>query len=83
MSDAATFDLQSHSRHSDGELAPAAVVEAATVTDTDGNVIDTAEFFGRLEADDVEPAGEAEEADEAALAEAIAAPSEQADDDTA
>lgn len=29
MSDAPTFDLQSHSRHSDGELAPAGVVEAA------------------------------------------------------
>jgi len=27
-------------------LTVAAVVEAATVTDTDGNVIDTAEFFG-------------------------------------
>jgi trigger factor len=27
-------------------LAVAAVVEAATVTDTDGNVIDTTEFFG-------------------------------------
>lgn len=31
MSDAPTFDLQSHSRHSDGELAPAAVVDAAAV----------------------------------------------------
>ncbi|MGE5617532.1 MAG: PHP domain-containing protein [Candidatus Woesearchaeota archaeon] len=29
MTDAPTFDLQSHSRHSDGELAPAEVVEAA------------------------------------------------------
>ena len=28
-------------------LTIAAVVEAATVTDTDGNVVDTAEFFGR------------------------------------
>src|SRR6185312_6693153 len=27
-------------------LTVAAVVEAATVTDTDGNVVDTAEFFG-------------------------------------
>jgi trigger factor len=27
-------------------LAVAAVVEAATVTDTDGNVVDTSEFFG-------------------------------------
>jgi 3',5'-nucleoside bisphosphate phosphatase len=29
MSDAPTFDLQSHSRHSDGALAPTGVVEAA------------------------------------------------------
>ncbi|MBV9320222.1 MAG: trigger factor [Mycobacterium sp.] len=58
-------------------LTIAAVVEAATVTDTDGNVVDTAEFFGRPEADDGEPA------DGAALAEAIATPSELADDDTA
>jgi 3',5'-nucleoside bisphosphate phosphatase len=29
MSDAPSFDLQSHSRHSDGELTPAGVVEAA------------------------------------------------------
>ena len=28
-------------------LTVAAVVEAATVTDTDGNVVDTSEFFGR------------------------------------
>lgn len=27
-------------------LAVASVVEAATVTDTDGNVVDTSEFFG-------------------------------------
>jgi trigger factor len=38
-------------------LAVAAVVEAATVTDTDGNVIDTTEFFGP-------PAGPDSEADE-------------------
>src|SRR5262249_20192229 len=50
-------------------LTVAAVVEAATVTDTDGNVIDTSEFFGRRttpkasEADDAEAAAEAEEAD--------------------
>ena len=30
-------------------LAVAAVVEAATVTDTDGTVIDTSEFFGSAE----------------------------------
>ena len=29
MTAAPTFDLQSHSRHSDGELAPAGVVDAA------------------------------------------------------
>jgi trigger factor len=46
-------------------LAIAAVVEAATVTDSDGNTIDTSEFFGkRQEADEAEPAGEAEEAEE-------------------
>ncbi|WP_102417058.1 trigger factor [Mycobacterium sp. 4858] len=45
-------------------LAIAEVVRAATVTDTDGNAIDTNEFFGkRGEADDAEPTGEAEEAD--------------------
>jgi len=45
-------------------LAIATVVEAATVTDTDGNTIETREFFGkRPEADEAEPAGEAEEAD--------------------
>ncbi|MEB3983351.1 trigger factor [Mycobacterium sp. 663a-19] len=42
-------------------LAIAAVVEAATVTDTDGNTIDTSEFFGKRA-----PVAEAgEEADEA------------------
>ena len=48
-------------------LAVAAAVEAATVTDTDGNTIDTSEFFGKHpeadEAGEAEPAGEAEEAD--------------------
>ena len=33
-------------------LTVAAVVEAATVTDTDGNVIDTTEFFGSPETED-------------------------------
>jgi trigger factor len=45
-------------------LTVAAVVEAATVTDTDGNVIDTAEFFGgsdRDEGEAVEAAGDAAE----------------------
>ena len=41
-------------------LTVAAVVEAATVTDTDGNVVDTSEFFGRAaEADAGVEAGEA------------------------
>jgi trigger factor len=43
----------------------AAVVQAATVTDTDENVIDTSEFFGSPEApeaDDAEAPAEAEEA---------------------
>ncbi|MEY8015417.1 trigger factor [Mycobacterium servetii] len=47
-------------------LAVAAVVEAATVTDTDGNTIDTSDFFGKRprgdEAGDGEPAEAAGEA---------------------
>lgn len=43
-------------------LTVAAVVEAATVTDTDGNVIDTSEFFGTPEAAD--EAADAASADE-------------------
>jgi trigger factor len=39
-------------------LAVAAVVEAATVTDTDGNVVDTSEFFGAAGDSDSEPADE-------------------------
>ncbi len=39
-------------------LAVAAVVEAATVTDTDGNVVDTSEFFGSAGDSDSEPADE-------------------------
>jgi trigger factor len=39
-------------------LAVAAVVEAATVTDTDGNVVDTSEFFGSPAGPDSEPADE-------------------------
>ncbi len=35
-------------------LAVAAVVEASTVTDTDGTVIDTTEFFGSPESDEAE-----------------------------
>lgn len=47
-------------------LTIAAVVHAATVTDTDGTVIDTAEFFGPAEA----AQAEGEQADEAAADEA-------------
>ncbi|MGF2952280.1 trigger factor [Mycobacterium sp. THU-M116] len=47
-------------------LAVAAVVEAATVTDTDGNTIDTGEFFGkRPQGGEAGPAGDAEPTDEA------------------
>ncbi|MBO0863697.1 MAG: trigger factor [Mycobacterium sp.] len=58
-------------------LTIAAVVEVATVTDTDGNVIDTSEFFARRS--EAEPAGEAdetEEAEEAAEVEQVDAVSE-------
>ncbi|MGE2719749.1 trigger factor [Mycolicibacterium celeriflavum] len=44
-------------------LALAAVVEGATVTDSDGNVIDTTEFFGRAEAQTEEAADEAPESE--------------------
>ncbi len=43
-------------------LTVAAVVEAATVTDTDGNVVDTSEFFGPAERPDGGCAAEAAEA---------------------
>ena len=46
----------------------AAVVEAATVTDTDGNVIDTTELFGSPETEDD-------------LAEALAAATAEIDED--
>ncbi len=46
-------------------LTVAAVVEGATVTDTDGNVIETTEFFGR-------PGSEAEETSDDAAADASA-----------
>ncbi|MFV9635792.1 trigger factor [Mycobacterium neumannii] len=45
-------------------LALAAVVEAATVKDSDGNVIDTTEFFGRSEEQTDEAAEEASDAAE-------------------
>ena len=47
-------------------LTVAAVVEAATVTDTDGNVIDTAEFFGSGTDEEETAEGEVIEAVEAA-----------------
>lgn len=45
-------------------LALAAVVEGANVTDSDGNVIDTTEFFGRSDAQTEEAPDEASEAAE-------------------
>lgn len=42
-------------------LTIAAVVEAATVADTDGNVIDTSEFFGRRTGEETDEADEAAE----------------------
>jgi len=53
-------------------LTIAAVVEAATVTDTAGNTIDTSEFFGkRAETAETVEAGDAGEAGEAPEAEAV------------
>lgn len=46
-------------------LAVAAVVQGATVTDTDGTEIDTTEFFGRADAQAETEAPEAEAADDA------------------
>ena len=57
-------------------LAVAAAVEAATVTDTDGNAVDTTEFFGKRG-----QAAETEEADEADEAEDDDA-TDETDDDT-
>lgn len=53
------------------ELAIRAAVEAATVTDSDGNTIDTSEFFGKRVS-----AGEAEEAEPADEGAALAASDE-------
>ncbi|MGH3532144.1 MAG: trigger factor [Mycobacterium sp.] len=68
-------------------LTIAAVVEAATVTDTDGNVIDTSEFFGRPATPEaVEDGEEADEAgasgEEAVAIAASGEPSEEAFGDT-
>jgi trigger factor len=61
-------------------LTVAAVVEAATVTDTDGNVIDTSEYFGNGNAAD-EAAEDAELELEEDLADDAAADDEGAEDD--
>jgi trigger factor len=65
-------------------LTIAAAVEAATVTDTDGNEVDTAEFFGKRSqqdaGDDAETTEAAEEAAEAK--EAAEASSEEPSGDT-
>jgi len=64
------------------EVAIKAVVEAATVTDTDGNTIDTTEIFGkRAQAEDAEDAEDAEATDEAD-AEAEAVQEAEESDDT-
>jgi trigger factor len=57
-------------------LTIAAVVEAATVTDTEGNVIDTSEFFGKRPAPETDEADESgNEASEAAAVAASEKPS--------
>ncbi|MGH3561310.1 MAG: trigger factor, partial [Mycobacterium sp.] len=72
-------------------LTIAAAVRSASVSDTDGNVIDTAEFFGKPEgpeadeapeAADAEVSAEAEEADQTAQAPAETDEAEQPSDDT-
>jgi trigger factor len=66
-------------------LTIAVAVEAATVTDTDGNVIDTAEFFGKRETPDAledENADDDDEDAEAAEAPAAVAASAKSSDDT-
>ncbi len=56
-------------------LAIAAAVESATVTDTEGNTVDTSEFFGKR--------GDSEETDEAADEEANSDDEADSDDDAA
>lgn len=64
-------------------LAVAAVVHGATVTDTDGNVIDTTEYFGPpATADAEEAAAQIAAQVEAAAAETADSEPEQADDET-
>jgi trigger factor len=45
-------------------LTIAAAVDAATVTDTDGNVVDTTEFFGKRDQLEAADDGETDEADD-------------------
>jgi trigger factor len=60
-------------------LTVARVVESATVTDTDGNVIDTSEFFGRPDADGAQGGDDAAPAD----TDATEAATEAADEESA
>ena len=66
-------------------LAVAAAVEASTVTDTDGNAVDTSDFFGKRGAEaseqaGAEPAGEAEEADKSSAEADKAEPAGEAEE---
>lgn len=67
-------------------LTVAAVVHGATVTDTEGNTIDTTEFFGPSDEQAAAPAGEAEAAggedEEAAETPQVAAEAAAEDDDS-
>ena len=63
-------------------LAVAAVVQRATVTDTEGDVIDTTEFFGRP-GDGAEDDGAEDEAATAAEAPADEKADEKADEEPA
>jgi trigger factor len=67
-------------------LGIAAAIEAATVTDTDGNTIDTSEFFGKRpevdEADEADEVEEAEATDEVEEAEEAEAPEDASDDES-
>jgi trigger factor len=63
-------------------LTIAAVVEAATIADTDGNVIDTSEFFGRRTTPEADEADEADASDEAGEEAVAVAASEASTADT-
>ena len=58
----------------------AAAVQAATVSDTDGNVIDTSEFFGTRHPQDVEDAEDAEDVEDEEIDEADASSEEPSGD---